>query len=201
MKRTRFHLLAGLLAASFGLLALAPSVHAAGAASTASAASPASAAGTTGTPARTRAASPDSAFNRLKQLEGEWQGTTDSGTPITLRYHIMAAGTSLMETQAPGTTQEMVSIYSIAGNDLVMTHYCPMGGPHGDQPRFRLESTKPDTLELTFTGGENLDPAKDTHVHGGRFVFRPDGRLERYWTINSRGKQAEVEHFVLARKP
>ncbi|HEV7516749.1 MAG TPA: hypothetical protein VGR07_10650 [Thermoanaerobaculia bacterium] len=184
MKRTRSHLLAGLLAASLGLLALAPSVHAAGA------------------PGASAASAPDavSAFNRLKQLEGEWQGTTDSGTPIVLRYHVQAGGTTLMETQAPGTSEEMVSIYSITGNDLVMHHFCPMG-VHGNQPRFRLESTQPNTLEFTFTGGENFDPAKDTHVHGGRFVFLPDGRLERHWTINDHGKQAGTERFLLSRKP
>jgi len=139
------------------------------------------------------------AFSRLKQLEGEWQGTTESGTPIVLRYHVQAGGTTLMETQGPGTPEEMVSIYSIAGNDLVMTHYCPMG-QHGNQPRFRLESPKPDTLELVFTGGENLNPATDTHVHGGRFVFLPDGRLERDWSIQSRGQNAGTERFILSRK-
>jgi hypothetical protein len=178
MKREQFHLLAAVLAASLSLPALAPAVHAAG------------------------PADPAGAFNRLKQLEGEWQGKTESGTPIVLRYHVQAGGTTLMETQAPGTPEEMVSIYSITGNDLVMTHYCPMGA-HGNQPHFRLDlaSPKPDTLEFVFTGGENLDPAKDTHVHGGRFIFLPDGRLERDWSINAHGKPAGNERFVLSRKP
>jgi hypothetical protein len=190
MKRKRFHRLAGLLAASLGFLALASTAHAANAANAADAARPAA------------PADPSAAFNRLKQLEGEWQGTTESGTPIVLRYHVQAGGTTLMETQGPGTSEEMVSIYSITGKDLVMTHYCPMG-THGNQPHFRLDlvSTKPDTLEFVFTGGENLDPAKDTHVHGGRFVFLPDGRLERYWTINAHGKSAGTERFLLSRKP
>jgi hypothetical protein len=173
MKRKPFLLSTGLLA-TLGLLAAIALAHAAG---------PEAA----------------NAFSRLKQLEGEWQGKMEDGSPIVLRYQVQTGGRTLMETQDPGTPEEMVSIFSIVGDDLVMTHYCPMG-PHGNQPRFRLESTKPDTLELVFTGGENLNPAKDTFIHGGRFVFLPDGRLERYWSIHSGGKQAGTDHSVLSRK-
>jgi hypothetical protein len=180
MERRRWNLLRVLLAAGLGLLAGAPGAWGGGAVDAAS------------------------AFSRLKQLEGEWQGTTESGVPIVLRYHAGAGGTMLVETQSPGSADEMVSVYSINGSTLLMIHYCPTGpGPHGNQPRFRLDAAKSteNTLEFTFTGADNLNPAKDTHVHGARFVFLPDGRLERHWSIYARGKQAGSERFVLSRKP
>ena len=71
-----------------------------------------------------------SAFNRLKQLKGV-AGDDRERRADRPRYHVGSGGTMLTETQAPGSAEEMVSVYSINGSTLVMTDYCPMG-PDGN---------------------------------------------------------------------
>src|SRR5258706_13659119 len=98
-----------------------------------------------------------SAFADLKRLAGTWTGKTESGQPMTIEYRVAANGSTLIDTQSPGSPHEMVSVYSITDEDLVLTHYCPMG-EHGNQPRMQLDrarSTRGD-LRFMFTGGSNL---------------------------------------------
>jgi hypothetical protein len=75
--------------------------------------------------------SPDSvvAFQKLKNLNGEWTGTAESkqGPAAAVSYHLTANGNTLMETLFPGTDHEMISMYYLDGKDLVLTHYCAMG--------------------------------------------------------------------------
>ena len=53
-------------------------------------------------------------------------------------YGVTAAGTAVMEALFPETDHEMLTVYHLEGNDLVLTHYCAMG----NQPRStnRLEA-------------------------------------------------------------
>ncbi len=141
------------------------------------------------------------AFDRLKKLEGEWQGTTGRGAPIAIRYHVGAGGSMITETQAPGTADEMVTVYNLDGDDLVLTHYCPMGGPRGNQPHMRLDrASKPGELDFVFTGASNLDAAKDMHVHNGRIVFLGDDRIRREWSVYQNGRQVETDVFTMTRR-
>jgi hypothetical protein len=141
------------------------------------------------------------AFERLKTLAGDWSGTSKDGAPMVIQYRVQAGGTTIVETQAPGTAEEMLTVYSVDGGELVLTHYCPMGH-HGNQPHMKLDAAASGANELvfTFTGGTNLDPSKDMHVHGGRLIFDPDGRLRRVWDIVNDGKPAGRVEFTLARK-
>ena len=53
-------------------------------------------------------------------------------------------------------------------------------------------------LHFAFTGGTNMDPAKDVHVHGGTIGIRGD-RLENEWTVFASGKQEGANRFYLSR--
>jgi hypothetical protein len=138
------------------------------------------------------------AFERLKSLEGTWKS---SGNPelgeSTHEFRVSAAGTVVMETMHPGSDHEMINMYHLDGDDLVMTHYCA----GGNQPTMRLDRAGGtlDQLPFEFTGGTNLDPAKDGHIHSGRLVFVSDGRLESWWTGWNEGKEMDTLKFVLER--
>ena len=77
---------------------------------------------------------------------------------------VTAGGSAVQETLFPGQPMEMVSVYHLDKGDLVMTHYCVLG----NQPRMKADPKSPaNQIHWVFAGGTNLDPAKDTHMHGG----------------------------------
>jgi hypothetical protein len=141
---------------------------------------------------------PKAAFEKLKGLAGEWSGTAGEGFPAPVIYKVSANGNVVMETLFPGTPHEMITMYHLAGDNLVATHYCSAG----NQPHFKLDAEKstPTELVFAFDGGTNFDPAKDGHIHEGKIGFAGDGKLENLWTFYAGGKQAESKDFHLTRK-
>ena len=138
------------------------------------------------------------AFDALKKLDGEWQGTTESndGPAAKVTYHVTANGSVVMETLFPGTRHEMISMYHLDGEKLVITHYCAMG----NQPRMQLSSATPSELKFKFTGGSNLDAKKDVHIHSGRILLLNPDRMESEWTIYEGEKPVGANRLFLSRK-
>jgi hypothetical protein len=58
---------------------------------------------------------------------------------------------------------EMLSVYHLDRDRLLMTHYCALG----NQPRMKLNPRKSTATELAFDfdGGTNLNPHRDAHMH------------------------------------
>lgn len=139
------------------------------------------------------------AFAQLKGLVGTWEMSAD-GHSAAVIYRLTGAGSALVETQMAGTEHEMVSIYHLDGDDLLMTHYCAAG----NQPRLKLDlkASKPESLVFGFDGGTNFDPAKDMHIHGAKILIHDDpDRLKSEWTAWAGGKpMGDAEVFDLKRK-
>jgi hypothetical protein len=53
-------------------------------------------------------------------------------------------------------------------------------------------------LHFAFTGGTNMDPAKDVHMHGGKITLLGD-RLESEWMVFAGGKKEGANRFYLTR--
>ncbi len=112
-------------------------------------------------------------------------------------YKVIAAGSVVHESMFVGTPHEMVTVYHLDGDDLVLTHYCAAG----NQPRMRAEkSTDANTLVFKFAGGTNLDPAKDAHMHDVTITFVGPDHIRQQWTFYKDGKSVETETFDLKRK-
>jgi hypothetical protein len=141
---------------------------------------------------------PAATFERLKRLNGEWQGTVESrqGPAATVLYRLTANGKTLMETLFPGMDHEMISMYHLDGKDLVVSHYCAVG----NQPRMKLTSASPSQLIFDFAGGTNLDPKKDVHIHSGKLIFVDDDHLESEWAVYQGEKQVGSNKFFLTRR-
>jgi hypothetical protein len=139
-------------------------------------------------------------FEQLKAMAGAWEGTGGEGKeafPATVSYRLASGGTVVEETLGAGTPYEMVSMYHLDGNELVMTHFCSSG----NQPRLRLDraASRPGELRFTFVGGTNMDPAKDSHIHG--LTMRPAGdSLHHDWLSWKGGKEAGHLRLALRRK-
>jgi hypothetical protein len=150
-------------------------------------------------PAAAGPVEPKAAFERLKSLAGTWQGQAGHGPAdqqATVVYRLASGGTVVQETLFPETPHEMISMYHLAGGQLVMTHYCAMG----NQPRLKLDTaaSTPERLVFAFDGGTNFDPAKDGHVHSGVVEWQGEA-LHADWTFWADGEPANHAVFQLRR--
>ncbi|HEV8201659.1 MAG TPA: hypothetical protein VGS03_16715, partial [Candidatus Polarisedimenticolia bacterium] len=100
------------------------------------------------------------ALEQLKELAGTWEGTRPSPEGAATRsvFAVAAGGTAVMETQFPGTDQEMVTLYYLDGQILRATHYCSAG----NQPHMKLDTraSAPGDLRFAFDGGTNFNPRR-----------------------------------------
>lgn len=164
--------------------------------------SPGAFAGDAADPGTTAAA----AFERLKDMAGTWEGAAEgegeaeegSGQAVTHVFEVSANGTVVMETMMPGTDHEMINMYHLDGEDLVLTHYCA----GGNQPTMRLdrEASTADVLKFDFAGGTNLNPESDSHIHEAKIVFADGGKVESNWTPYAGGEPVGLMSFTLARQ-
>jgi hypothetical protein len=120
----------------------------------------------------------NSAFEKMKKLAGTWLVADEDGKPtdqVMSIIKVTAGGSAVHETLFPGQPQEMVSIYTVDGPDLVMTHYCVLG----NQPRLKADPESPaNQISFQFAGGSNLDPTKDKHMHSATLTIVDDGHIE-----------------------
>ena len=139
------------------------------------------------------------AFDKLKTLAGDWRGTIDKkdGDEINVSYRTTSNGTVVMETLFAGTDHEMVTLYYVEADKLVLIHYCAMG----NQPKMALtKASTADQLVFDFVGGDNVKPKKDTHMHSARIRFDGKDAVIGEWDTFKEGKKAGTHTFFLSRK-
>ena len=159
-------------------------------------------------PVRGEGVEAQESFDRLKSLAGTWRGepkgegetaAAEAGEmgQVVHEFRVSAAGTVVMETMGPGTDQEMINMYHLDGEDLMLTHYCA----GGNQPTMRLdqENSTAGKLVFDFAGGTNLDPSVDEHIHSAEIRLIDAQHLESAWSAHAGGKQVGVMTFYLSR--
>jgi hypothetical protein len=117
---------------------------------------------------------------------------------MSVTYELTGNGSAVMERLFAGTPHEMLSVYFMDGDDLVLTHYCSAA----NQPRMKLAkaASNPTTLTFDFVGGTNIDPAKTLHIHGGQIRIPAADRMEADWHVFSQGKQSGTHRLFATRK-
>ncbi len=148
------------------------------------------------------------AFDKLKALAGDWRGTAEgegeeaaaaaeAAMEVHHRFRVSAAGTVVMETMGPDSPHEMINMYHLDGDELVLTHYCAAG----NQPTMRLDraASAADRLVFDFTGGTNLDPTVDQHIHSAEIRLLEDEKVTSVWSSWAGGERAGLMTFHLAR--
>ncbi|HEY3242943.1 MAG TPA: hypothetical protein VGM03_06275 [Phycisphaerae bacterium] len=138
-------------------------------------------------------------LERLKKLAGKWQGTGDQAEhkEVTVSYKVTAGGSAVMETLFADTPNEMVTVYTLDGDDLVLTHYCMMG----NQPHMKAEKgTDAKTIKFICTGhGGNMKSENDPHMHAVTHTFVDDNHLVSEWVMQDKGQTTHTAHFELQR--
>jgi len=142
-----------------------------------------------------------SAFEFLKTLAGDWDrasGDHEHGSSSRMvSFKVTAAGSSIVETYNAGQPSEMLSIYHMDGNQLLLTHYCALK----NAPIMIFEkSDRPGEIKFVFHGGTNFDPKVDAHVHQGVFEIKDKNTVESNFVAFANGKPLPVGRAILKRK-
>jgi len=140
-------------------------------------------------------------FERLKALAGTWTGKVRQAgaaeeTIATVTWRVTSGGSAVMETIDPGSPHEMVTLYHLDGDQLLLTHYCAAG----NQPTMRAaKSADPRTLTFEFVRGTNMKPP-DLHMRSVRITFVDEARTDTEWTSWKGGKPVGTMRFELSRQ-
>lgn len=144
------------------------------------------------------ASSAKTAFEKLKSLAGTWEGKAGHGKDAVstkVVYKVTGMGSALVETQFPGTAQEMITVYHLDGEKLQLTHYCAAQ----NQPKMQFAPGKDaSVLKFDFISGSNMKPT-DAHMHNLTLRFVDADHIISEWGFHSGGKAGNVAKFDMHR--
>lgn len=136
------------------------------------------------------------AFAKLKTLVGTWEAESSKGKAVST-YELVANGTALVEhIKVPGES-EMLTVYHLDGDRLLLTHYCTAG----NQPELQAEAYDPasNTLTFNFLRAGNLPDKNAGHMHHAVLKFTSDDSFTANWAFQEGGKIRFVESLPYTR--
>src|SRR5436190_790475 len=74
------------------------------------------------------------ALEKIKALAGDWVLAEKPNDPPYCTYRVVSGGTAVMEDLMPDG-ENMITMYHLDGDALVMTHYCGLG----NQPKMKAK--------------------------------------------------------------
>ena len=136
-------------------------------------------------------------FDNIKSLAGNWEGKASDGRPVHINYQVVSSGSAVMESIAEGAGGQMVTIYHLDGDRLMMTHYCSAG----NQPRMRADSSTstPSAIKFTFLDVTNLSAPDAGHMQAHSIAWKDADHVTEHWTWREKG-QDRVETFEIQRQ-
>ncbi len=131
-------------------------------------------------------------FERLKSLNGSWQGTVHSN-PVKVVFRPTAGGSALLS-EILGK-EDMITMFHLDEGRVLATHYCAAG----NQPRMQA-SLSPDgkTITFTFVDATNLDTPKAGHMNQLVITMPDADHHTEEWTFVQDGTEKK-ERFELTR--
>lgn len=140
-------------------------------------------------------------FERIKQLAGDWveKDPKTGKEQVMTRFRVTAGGSAVEEIIMPGAPHEMVTVYHLDGNSLLLTHYCAVG----NQPRMKATpNSTPERIEFKCAGGSGMKSHDDMHMHHAVMTFPAGDRFVAEWFAFQKGKPgAHSVKFDTTRKP
>jgi len=136
-------------------------------------------------------------FDKIKSLAGNWEGMAPNGKPARINYQVVSGGSAVMESISEGPGNQMVTLYYLDGDHLMMTHYCTAG----NQPRMRADAStsSPSSIKFTFVDATNLSGPDAGHMQAHSIIWKDADHVTQYWTWREKG-QDKVETFELQRQ-
>jgi hypothetical protein len=132
-------------------------------------------------------------FDLLKGMEGNWAGKNQQGQPIEVSFRVTAGGSALMSEIHGHGPENMITMFHMDGDRLLMTHYCGAG----NQPRMKVIAADPKSVSFEFFDGTNIGPGGG-HMQNVTFTQPDADHHVEEWTFLDHGKELK-ELFTLER--
>lgn len=132
-------------------------------------------------------------FEKLKSLQGSWAGKAGD-RDVKVSFRVTSGGSAIMsEIQ---TEEDMISMFHLDGNRLMMTHYCGAG----NQPRM-VGTLSPDgkTIKFDFLDATNLSAQPGHMQHLTLTMIDADHHTEQWEFQDADGKTMQHQLFDLHR--
>jgi len=138
------------------------------------------------------------AYERFKNLAGEWVGKSTKGWTNRKTVSVIARDSAVMNVSYGSHLGEtMATMIHMNGEQLMLTHYCVAR----NQPRLQATSIEDEgrTLTFTFLDGTNLPSRDNGHMDKVIFKFEDDDHYTSQWTWYEDGQESWMEEIVYER--
>lgn len=132
-------------------------------------------------------------FHQLAGLEGKWVGKGSQGQPIEVTFRMTAGGSALMSEIHGEGHENMITMFNMDGDRLIMTHYCGAG----NQPRMKVASSDAKSVSFEFFDGTNIAPGAG-HMQHVTFAQADATHHTEDWVFLDHGTEMK-EFFTLER--
>jgi hypothetical protein len=132
-------------------------------------------------------------FDMLKGMEGNWVGKNSQGQPLGVTFRMIAGGSALMSEIHGKGPENMITMFHMDGDRLVMTHYCGAG----NQPRMKVVAADAKSVSFEFFDGTNIGPG-DGHMQHVTFTQTDANHHTEEWVFVDHGKEMK-ESFTYER--
>lgn len=124
------------------------------------------------------------AFDAIKALAGQWEGKSTGGMPVRTSYRVVSNGSAVMNLLE--SDPEMVTMFHLDGQNVMVTHYCSMG----NQPRMVARpDARPNAIEFTFKDVTNLSTPGEGHMRGLVLTIVDANHHKQEWIFRENGKE------------
>ena len=136
------------------------------------------------------------AFDQLKSLAGDWQGKNSQGTLVKVTYKVVSNGSAVMEHLQPANEPEMITMYTLDGDRIVVTHYCSAG----NQPTMQTVPLTAATgkYDFSFVRVAGTKSPDEGHMVALSVTIPDKDHLTQVWTFQDHAKSM-TETFTYTR--
>jgi hypothetical protein len=153
--------------------------------------------GTVGADEKAKVYTPQTAFEALESLVGQWVRADEPDAKPSMSVRMTGAGSAVTTTFFPGQEMEMLSLFHLDGpKRLVHTHYCAL---HNQPTMHMIEVGRPGVIRFEFVSGTNMDVNKDPHAHNTEIQLLDDGKIKVIVEARSEGKLSNTQESILQR--
>ena len=132
-------------------------------------------------------------FQMLSGLEGKWVGKGSQGQTVEVSFRMTAGGSALMSEIHGHGPENMITMFHMDGDRLLMTHYCGAG----NQPRMKVVAADAKSVSFEFFDGTNIGPGAG-HMQHVTFTQPDASHHIEEWVFLDNGKEMK-EVFTLER--
>jgi hypothetical protein len=123
-------------------------------------------------------------FDLLKGMEGNWAGKDSKGQSLQVTFRMTAGGSALLSEIHAHGPEDMITMFHMDGDRLLMTHYCGAG----NQPRMKVISADAKSVSFEFLDGTNIGP-NDGHMQHATFTQPDADHHTEDWIFVDHGKE------------